>query len=69
MNTTHHKTKDGLEAQMAVNHFSHFLLTHLLMPRLIEAGAKGGKMARVVSTTSYAHRFGSWLDFDDIHCR
>lgn len=68
VNTPHHKTKDGLESQMGVNHMSHFLLSHLLMRRLIEGG-NGAKMARIINTTSYAHRYGSWIDFDDIHCK
>lgn len=64
----HKKTKDGFESQMGVNHLSHFLLTHLLMPRLREAGTKD-RMARVVNTTSFAHKYGTWMDFEDVHCR
>jgi len=43
-------TKDGIEAQFQVNHLSHFLLTYLLWPRLLSAGA-----ARVINVASKAH--------------
>jgi NAD(P)-dependent dehydrogenase (short-subunit alcohol dehydrogenase family) len=44
-------TRDGLESQMATNHFGPFLLTGLLLPQLIESGA-----GRVVVVASGAHR-------------
>lgn len=59
---------DGFEAQMATNYFGHFLLTHLLMPRLKEAGTSG-RRARVVNTSSFGHHGGYWMDFEDIHCK
>jgi len=46
------KTEDGFERTMGVNHLSHFLLTHLLLPRLL--GSKG----RVINVSSEAHRRG-----------
>jgi len=46
------ETKDGIESQVGVNHFGHFLLTSLLYPRL----TKGG---RIVNHSSGAHAFGS----------
>jgi len=47
------RTTDGFDVQMQVNHFSHFLLTSLLMPSLEEAaGARGD--ARVVQHSSGA---------------
>ncbi len=52
-------TVDGLERTFAVNHLAPFLLTHLLLPRLTEAGA-----ARVVNVSSVAHGQGR-LDLDD----
>ncbi|MDP6377138.1 MAG: SDR family oxidoreductase [Pseudomonadales bacterium] len=51
-------TKDGFEMQMGVNHFAHFLLTHLLLDCL-----KASAPARIVTVTSTLHRKGS-LDFD-----
>jgi len=45
------RTVDGFDLQMQVNHFSHFLLTSLLMPSLeLAAGARGE--ARVVQHSS-----------------
>ena len=45
------RTADGLESQMATNHFGPFLLTGLLLPQLRESGD-----ARVVAVSSVAHR-------------
>jgi NAD(P)-dependent dehydrogenase (short-subunit alcohol dehydrogenase family) len=42
---------DGLELQMATNHFGHFYLTHQLLPLLEKAGG------RVVNVSSIAHWF------------
>jgi NAD(P)-dependent dehydrogenase (short-subunit alcohol dehydrogenase family) len=54
-------TPDGLETTFAVNHLGYFLLTGLLLPRLL-AAAPG---ARIVNVASDAHRWGA-LDFDDL---
>jgi NAD(P)-dependent dehydrogenase (short-subunit alcohol dehydrogenase family) len=50
-------TADGLEAHFAVNYLAGFLLTHLLLPRLIESAP-----ARIVNVASAAQRA---IDFDD----
>ena len=54
-------TADGIETTMQVNHFGHFLLTSLLLPRLREAPAP-----RIVNVSSRIHRRGA-LDFDDLN--
>ena len=41
------KTKDGLEMQMGTNHFGHFYLTKLLLPRL--------QSSRIVNVSSLGH--------------
>lgn len=52
-------TVDGLEANVGINHFGHFLLTGLLLRNLEQSAP-----SRVVVLTSGAHR--SWpFDFDD----
>lgn len=51
MGTPYRRTPDGLELQMATNHFGPFLLTGLLLPQLVESGA-----ATVVSVSSQMHR-------------
>jgi NAD(P)-dependent dehydrogenase (short-subunit alcohol dehydrogenase family) len=53
-------TKDGFESHFGINHLGPFALTSLLLDQLIET-----PNARIISTSSLAHRFGS-IDFDDI---
>ena len=47
----HHRTADGLDLQLATNHFGPFLLTGLLLPQLAADGE-----ARVVTVASQMHR-------------
>jgi len=54
-------TADGFELTFAVNHLSHFVLTTLLLDRLIASAP-----ARVIHVSSAAHRGGA-LDFDNLH--
>lgn len=54
----------GYEQQFSTNHLGHFQLTTALLPALRRAGAAGG--ARVVSVSSWGHRFSAVV-FDDIH--
>jgi NAD(P)-dependent dehydrogenase (short-subunit alcohol dehydrogenase family) len=53
-------TADGLERTFALNHMSYFVLTALLLERLV-----AGAPARIVNTASNAHRKGK-LDFADL---
>ena len=64
MFTPYTLTKDGFESQFAVNYLGHFLLTHLLMPRLVAAG-KADKAARIINVSSSAHSFGCF-DLNDL---
>lgn len=55
-------TPDGLERTMAVNHFGPFLLTNLLLPRLIDRTP-----SRIIVVSSENHRDARrGLDFDDL---
>ncbi|EJF62090.1 NAD(P)-binding protein [Dichomitus squalens LYAD-421 SS1] len=60
-------TKDGFDLQFGTNVIGHFLLTKLLLPRLIETAKSSpdGK-ARVINTSSMGHTFVSGIDFDAI---
>jgi NAD(P)-dependent dehydrogenase (short-subunit alcohol dehydrogenase family) len=51
-------TADGLEKTFAVNHMAYFVVTARLRPRLAPD-------ARIVSTASNAHAYGT-MDFDDL---
>ncbi|WP_341805160.1 oxidoreductase [Nocardioides ochotonae] len=51
MGTAYSRTTDGLERQMATNHFGPFLLTGLLLPQLAASTA-----ATVVTVSSTMHR-------------
>lgn len=55
------KTKDGIEHQVGVNHFGHFLLTNLLLDMLKESAP-----SRIVTVSSRAHIRGK-LDLDNFN--
>lgn len=61
MATPWQKTEDGFESQFATNHLGHFLLTNLLMEKLLAS-----KAPRVVSVSSNGHRFNPirWSDIN-----
>jgi NAD(P)-dependent dehydrogenase (short-subunit alcohol dehydrogenase family) len=50
MATPYSKSEDGIETQFAINHVSHFLLTNLLMPKLLAA-----QSPRVVNVSSFGN--------------
>lgn len=53
-------TPEGLESQFGANHIGHFLLTNLLIAKLLAAG----KGARIVNLTSNGHQMEE-MRFDD----
>jgi len=55
-------TVDGFETTFATNHLGPFLLTNLVLPRIVESAP-----ARIVNLASDAHKFAkAGLDFDDL---
>jgi len=60
MNRTRQLTEDGLELTWAVNHLAPFLLTNLLLERIVASAP-----ARIITTTSDAHK-GVLIPFDDM---
>jgi NAD(P)-dependent dehydrogenase (short-subunit alcohol dehydrogenase family) len=60
-NTHRILTREGLETVFCVNHLASFLLTRLLLDRLIESAP-----ARIIQVSSQGHRFGG-LDLDDLN--
>lgn len=62
MATPHQRTAEGLELQMATNHFGPFALTGLLLDRLVESGD-----GRVVAVSSQASRLARRPPLEDPH--
>lgn len=60
-NTQRILTKEGVEMVFCVNHLASFLLTRLLLDRLIDSAP-----ARIIQVNSQGHRFGG-LDLDDLN--
>lgn len=56
--------KQGIEMHFSVNYVGHFLLTNILSPALLAAGAQGPHGARVVNLTSAGYQI-SPVRFDD----
>jgi NAD(P)-dependent dehydrogenase (short-subunit alcohol dehydrogenase family) len=56
-------TEDGVEATFAVNYLGAFVLTELLLPRLLESAAE--IPSRVIDVASVAHTRGR-IHFDDL---
>jgi NAD(P)-dependent dehydrogenase (short-subunit alcohol dehydrogenase family) len=54
-------TEEGFETAFGVNHLASFLLTRLLLDRLIESAP-----ARIIQVNSEGHRFGG-LDLNDLN--
>ncbi|XP_071452648.1 retinol dehydrogenase 12-like [Hetaerina americana] len=54
-----------MESHFSVNYAGHFLLTHLLLPNLKNAGQEDIQHARVVNVSSIAH-FAGDINFEDI---
>jgi NAD(P)-dependent dehydrogenase (short-subunit alcohol dehydrogenase family) len=64
MATPYRRTREGLDAQMATNHWGPFLLTGLLLPQLVASGA-----GRVVTVSSQMHRLARGAPLRDPYAR
>lgn len=53
-------TRQGFELTFGVNHLGHFLLTQLLLPKLL------AQPSRVVNVSSKAHYQAAGIDFDEL---
>ena len=58
------KSVDGVEMQLAANYLGHFLLTCLLMDKILAAAGRGNGPTRIVNVTSEGHTI-SPMRFDD----
>ena len=56
------KTKQGLENHVGINYVSHYLLTRLLLPRLIEGAKRSGQPSRIINVSSDAHFWAQDVD-------
>ena len=55
-------TEDGFEKQFGVNHLGHFVLTNLLLERMVKCAP-----ARIINVSSSGHyMFGGNMDLDDL---
>jgi NAD(P)-dependent dehydrogenase (short-subunit alcohol dehydrogenase family) len=61
--TSRRESVDGIEMTFALNHLAYFLLTDLLLDRLVDSVP-----ARIINVASDAHE-GSTIDFDDLQHR
>jgi NAD(P)-dependent dehydrogenase (short-subunit alcohol dehydrogenase family) len=57
----HALSEDGVEMTFATNYLGHFLLTKLLLKKMIETAAQTGVQGRIVNVTSVVH---SWFSGD-----
>ncbi|XP_031476657.1 short-chain dehydrogenase TIC 32 B, chloroplastic-like isoform X2 [Nymphaea colorata] len=58
-------SEDGIEMTFATNHLGHFLLTKLLLKKMIQTAEVSGVEGRIVNVSSSIH---GWYDGDDVTC-
>ena len=61
------ETQDGLEQHLQVNYLSHYLLTRLLLVRLVSTG-RADRHARVVNLSSHVH-YVARVNLTDLNSR
>jgi hypothetical protein len=62
------ETEDGFESHFAVNYLGHCLLTHLLLPCMINTAKGKDSNCRIVNVSSCAHLAGA-IKFRDLSMR
>ena len=62
-------TRDGFELTFGVNHLGHFLLTELLLPRLVASAVGKPTPGRIVNVSSIAHYRASAIDWSALRER
>ena len=61
------KTVDGFETHFGVNHLGHFLLTQLLLPKIVDTASKWPKHgAKIVTVASHFYKYGT-IYWDDVN--
>ncbi|XP_021733571.1 short-chain dehydrogenase TIC 32, chloroplastic-like [Chenopodium quinoa] len=55
-------SEDKIELTMATNYFGHFLLTELLLEKMVETASQSGIQGRIVNVSSLTHR---WVKKDN----
>ncbi|XP_050313489.1 retinol dehydrogenase 13-like [Anthonomus grandis grandis] len=60
------KTEDGFEMQFGTNHLGHFLLTILLLPKIVHRNFESSDPSRIVTVSSVAHERGT-MNFEDLN--
>jgi len=59
---TYQTSKEGVEMQFASNHLGHFLLTNLIMPKILAAG----EGSRIINVSSTGFEMGG-VNFEDVN--
>jgi len=69
MFTPYELTEDGFESQFQVDYLSHFLLTSILLPRIVETAHEGPHAGRIVNVSSAANWAGQIKNISEIETR
>jgi NAD(P)-dependent dehydrogenase (short-subunit alcohol dehydrogenase family) len=62
------ETPDGFESHFQVNYLSHFLLTNLLLPQMLNTSKETGIRGRIVNVSAALQAYGT-IDFDNLQLK